>query len=146
MKRMRARRVVRGKCTERMRARCGVHGKCTKRMRILARREREMYETDADPRAACVGKTAGREKTVTSGIIEIDVHGKNVEEALREISGQVARAGDSVYRIRVIHGYHGGTRISEGIRDEFGYGREPRVKRIQMGQNPGITELVLREF
>lgn len=83
---------------------------------------------------------------MTSGIIEIDVHGKNVEEAVREISGQVARAGDSVYRIRVIHGYHGGTRISEGIRDEFGYGREPRVKRIQMGQNPGITELVLREF
>lgn len=83
---------------------------------------------------------------MVSGIIEMDVHGRNVEQALREISGQIARAGNSVYRIRVIHGYHGGTRIAEGIRDEFGYGREPKVKRIEMGQNPGITELILREF
>ncbi|MCI8557788.1 MAG: hypothetical protein HFI19_08490, partial [Lachnospiraceae bacterium] len=51
-----------------------------------------------------------------------------------------------VYRIRVIHGYHGGTRIRDGIREEFGYEREPKIKRITMGDNPGITELVLREL
>ncbi|GFH90789.1 hypothetical protein IMSAGC002_02041 [Lachnospiraceae bacterium] len=30
--------------------------------------------------------------------------------------------------------------------DKFGYGRELKVKRITMGENPGITELVLRKF
>ena len=32
------------------------------------------------------------------------------------------------------------------LREEYGYGREPAVKRIEMGSNQGITELVLREF
>ena len=81
-----------------------------------------------------------------SGIIEINVHGKNVEEALNEIKRYLDKAGAGTYRIRVIHGYHGGTRIRDGIWDEFSYGREPKVKRITMGDNPGITELILREF
>lgn len=83
---------------------------------------------------------------MTSGIIEIDVHGLRVEEAVAKVAGLVQKAGTSTYRIRVIHGYHGGTRIRNGIQDEFSYGREPKVKRIVMGNNPGITELVLREF
>lgn len=83
---------------------------------------------------------------MTSGIIEIDVHGLNVEEAVKAVANQVSHAGKSVYRIRVIHGYHGGTRIRSVIREEFSYGREPKVKRIEMGQNQGITELVLREY
>ena len=81
-----------------------------------------------------------------SGIIEINVHGKNVEEAISEIRKQLNSAKAGVYRIRVIHGYHGGTRIRDGIWDEFSYGREPKVKRIAMGDNQGITELILREF
>lgn len=81
-----------------------------------------------------------------TGIVEIDVHKMNVEEALNAIQKQIDNAGKSVYRIRVIHGYHGGTRIARGIREEFGYEREPKVKRIEMGQNQGITELILREF
>lgn len=81
-----------------------------------------------------------------SGIIEIDVHGKNVEAAIEEIRKHLNNVKPSVYRIRVIHGYHGGTRIRDGIQDEFGYEREPKIKRITMGDNPGITELILREF
>ncbi|MBD5393249.1 MAG: Smr/MutS family protein [Lachnospiraceae bacterium] len=81
-----------------------------------------------------------------SGIIEINVHGKNVEEAIDEIRKQLNSAKANVYRIRVIHGYRGGTRIRDGIWDEFSYGREPKVKRITMGNNQGITELVLRDF
>lgn len=81
-----------------------------------------------------------------SGIVEIDVHGMQTEDAVRTIAGTVERVPGSVYRIRIIHGYHGGTRIRSAIRDEFGYARERKVKRIEMGQNPGITELVLREF
>lgn len=80
------------------------------------------------------------------GIIEIDVHKMNVEEAVNAVSKLVNSAGSGTYRVRVIHGYHGGTRIANGIREEFSYGREPKVKRITMGDNPGITELILREF
>lgn len=83
---------------------------------------------------------------MTSGIIEIDVHGMNTEEAVNAVASKVRSAGNSVYRIRVIHGYHGGTRIRSGIREEFSYGREPKVKRIEMGTNQGITELILREY
>ena len=32
------------------------------------------------------------------------------------------------------------------IRDEFSYGRGPKVKRITTGDNQGIRELILREF
>ena len=70
----------------------------------------------------------------------------NTEEAVNAVASKVRSAGNSVYRIRVIHGYHGGTRIRSGIREEFSYGREPKVKRIEMGNNQGITELILREY
>ena len=84
---------------------------------------------------------------MVSGIIEIDVHGKNTETAIKEIKKQLDHACTGTYRIRVIHGYHGGTRIRrDGIWDEFSYGREPKVKRITMGDNQGITELILRDF
>ena len=59
---------------------------------------------------------------------------------------QIHAAEKSICRIRVIHGYNGGTRIWSMLREEYGYGREPAVKRIEMGDNRGITELVLREF
>lgn len=37
----------------------------------------------------------------------------------------------------IIHVFHGGTRIRDGIWDEFSYGREPKVKRITMGDETG---------
>lgn len=83
---------------------------------------------------------------MTNGIIELDVHGMNTEEAVQAARKAVYQAGSSVYRIRIIHGYHGGTRIRSGIREEFSYGREQKVIRIEMGTNQGITELVLREY
>ncbi|MBR3039482.1 MAG: Smr/MutS family protein [Lachnospiraceae bacterium] len=77
-------------------------------------------------------------------IIELDLHGLSSEEARYRIEKAVKEAGSGVYRIRCIHGYHGGTRIKEMIRREFGYGLEPKIKSIQNGDNEGITELVLR--
>ena len=53
------------------------------------------------------------------------------------------RAGAGVYRIRVIHGCNSGTALRELVRTE--YARHPRVLRIA-DANPGVTELVLREF
>ena len=81
---------------------------------------------------------------LTSGIIEIDLHGMRVEEAIKRVKSEVRKAPGSVYVIRLIHGYHGGTRIREAVEEEFSYGRDDKVKSIRSGSNPGITELVLR--
>ena len=96
--------------------------------------------------AGCGELAAGCQLRHTGGIIKIDVHGKNTEEAKRTIDMQIHAAEKSICRIRVIHGYNGGTRIRSMLREEYGYGRAPAVKRIEMGDNQGITELVLREF
>ncbi|MBR2047449.1 MAG: hypothetical protein IJ960_02525 [Oscillospiraceae bacterium] len=49
-----------------------------------------------------------------------------------------------VYRIRVIHGYHGGQAIKSMLRSR--YGKHPGVLRLEFGLNQGQTDLVLREF
>ncbi|MCD8224962.1 MAG: Smr/MutS family protein [Clostridiales bacterium] len=66
-------------------------------------------------------------------IITIDVHGMTVEKALEVIQKKVNAAGSAVYEVRVIHGFHGGTRIRSAVKEEFGYGREPKVKRCSQG-------------
>lgn len=83
---------------------------------------------------------------MTSGVIEVDLHGLRVEEAIKKTESEVKKASSGVYTIRLIHGYHGGTRIRDAIEEEFSYGRNEKVKRIKQGSNPGITELVLREL
>lgn len=79
-------------------------------------------------------------------IIEMDVHGLNVEQAIVKIETQINKANQSTYRIRVIHGYNRGNNIQRAIYRELGNGYNPKVKRIVGGDNPGITELILREF
>ena len=83
---------------------------------------------------------------MTAGVIEVDLHGLKVEEAVKRAENEVTKASTGVYIVRLIHGYHGGTRIRDAIEEEFSYGRAPKVKRIRQGSNPGITELVLREL
>ena len=79
-------------------------------------------------------------------IIEIDVHGLTVDQAISKIEDQIRRANASTYRIRVIHGFNRGNNIQRGIYREIGHGLNPKVLRITGGDNPGITELILREF
>ena len=83
---------------------------------------------------------------ISSGIIEIDLHGLRADEAFRKAENAVRSADGSVYIIRCIHGYHGGTAIRERLEDEFSYGRNEKVKAVRQGVNPGITELILREL
>ena len=83
---------------------------------------------------------------MTAGVIEVDLHGLKVEEAIKRVENEVEKASSGVYVVRLIHGYHGGTRICDAIEEEFSYGRAQKVKRIRQGSNPGITELVLREL
>nr|WP_308624796.1 hypothetical protein [uncultured Eisenbergiella sp.] len=81
-----------------------------------------------------------------AGIMELDLHGKNVLQAKQEVENALKRADGSVYRLRVIHGFHGGTGIKSMLLEDYSYGREPKVIRVQGGVNPGITELVLRDY
>ena len=83
---------------------------------------------------------------LSSAVIEIDLHGLRTDEAMHKVKNEVNKAPRSVYTIRVIHGYHGGTSIRSAIMDEFSYGRNDKVIRVKPGSNPGITELVLREL
>ena len=81
---------------------------------------------------------------MTPGILELDLHGKNTYQAKVALEAALRRAGAGTYRIRIIPGYHGGTVLRDRVRRE--YGAHPRVKRVEGGFDPGITDLVLREF
>ena len=63
--------------------------------------------------------------------------------ALLPLAG-LSRAKGGTYRIRCIHGCHGGTVLRDMIRRE--YARHPRVIRLEAGINGGTTDLVLREL
>ena len=77
---------------------------------------------------------------------EIDVHGLTVEAALDRVEDLIRKAGSGTYRIRVIHGFNRGNKIQRGIYREIGHGLNPKVIRIEGGDNPGVTEIVLKEW
>ena len=72
----------------------------------------------------------------------IDLHGKNEYQARIAINAALKNSA-SVYRVRVIHGYHNGTALKELIARE--YAAHPKVRRID-ASDPGRTDLVLREL
>ena len=78
-----------------------------------------------------------------AAVIELDVHGMTLTQACTAIDAALRRAGGA-YRIRVIHGYHGGTVLRDGIRRR--YAANAKVRRIELGLNQGETDLILREF
>ena len=75
---------------------------------------------------------------------ELDVHNMTKVQAVTAIDAMLRRADAGVYRIRVIHGYHGGTVLRDGIRRR--YAANAKVRRIELGLNQGETDLILREF
>ena len=80
-------------------------------------------------------------------ITEIDIHGMTPEEAVKAVGKVIKGAPDTVYRIRVIHGYHRGNALQRALYDEFDYFHtSDRVLRMEGGSNPGITEIILREW
>ena len=78
------------------------------------------------------------------GIVSIDLHGRNTYQTKIAVDAALRRANSGTYRLRLIHGYHGGTQLQTMIRKV--YRRHPRVLRLELGLNPGETELVLREY
>ena len=81
---------------------------------------------------------------MNSAFREIDVHGMTRTQAITAVDAALRRCNASVYTLRVIHGYHGGTALRDAIRAH--YKKHPKVKRIELGLNPGETELILREL
>lgn len=79
----------------------------------------------------------------TTGIVTVDLHGCNVHQARIAIDAALRRS-KTAYRLRLIHGYHGGTALRDMIRKE--YAHRPGVLRMEMGLNSGETDLVLREW
>lgn len=77
-------------------------------------------------------------------IINLDLHGLFRDEAVKAIDKALKSADDSTYQIRLVHGYNRGTSLKNMIVEEYRY--HPKVKRIQPGDNLGITVLVLREL
>ena len=74
----------------------------------------------------------------------LDVHGMTRAQAFTAIDARLRRADASVYSIRIVHGYHGGTVLRDAVREH--YRNHPKVKRIELGLNPGETDLILREL
>ncbi len=81
---------------------------------------------------------------MNAGITVADIHGMTRHQAMVCLKSQLRRAGRDVYRIRVIHGYHGGTGLRDMVRS--GFRSDPKVLRVEFGLNQGETDLVLREF
>ncbi len=79
-----------------------------------------------------------------SGFMEVDVHRMTRAQAIRAIDAALRKTNASVYRLRVIHGYNSGTVLRDMVRTY--YRDHPKVKRIEVGLNPGETYMVLREF
>lgn len=77
-------------------------------------------------------------------IVTIDLHGKTTYQAQVTIDALLRRAGAGTYRIRLIHGSHGGTALRDFIRSA--YSCHPKVKRLTLSPDGGATELVLREY
>ena len=78
-----------------------------------------------------------------TGILTLDLHGCTVYQAKIAIDAQLRRVKGSTYRIRLIHGFHGGTALRDMIRTD--YRKHPKVLRMEIGSN-AETDLVLREF
>lgn len=81
---------------------------------------------------------------MSAGIVEIDIHGMNCSQAKVCLQAALRRAKAGTYRIRVIHGFHGGTQLQELVRREIA--KDPKVIRTEVGLNQGQTDLVLREL
>lgn len=79
---------------------------------------------------------------MNSGIVEIDVHGMNQFQAKITINAALKKASKDTYMIRIIHGYRNGTSLRDMIRKE--YRSHPKILRIEISINPGMTELILR--
>ncbi len=77
-----------------------------------------------------------------AAIVTLDLHGKTQYQARIALDAALRRSR-GVYRIRIVHGWHGGTALRELVRGA--YAAHPRVLRVEP-VSEGETDLVLREL
>ena len=80
----------------------------------------------------------------SSAFQEIDVHNMTRSQAITAIDAKLRKTDSSVYQLKVIHGFHGGTVLRDAVRTH--YRNHPKVKRMELGLNQGETTLILREL
>ena len=78
-----------------------------------------------------------------AAILTVDLHGCTVYQARIVIDTHLKRVKPGTYRIRLIHGCHGGTALRDMIRRD--YRSHPKILRLEAGNNTE-TDLVLREW
>ena len=64
-------------------------------------------------------------------------------QAIAAIDAVLRRTKGEVYRLTVIHGYHGGTVLRDAVRAH--YRGHPKVLRVELGLNQGQTDLIGEE-
>lgn len=79
-----------------------------------------------------------------TGIVELDIHNMTWYQAKTFIDSRIKRAKKDVYVIRIIHGYHSGTKLRDMVRKE--YRSNPKVKRVELSMNQGVTDIILRDL
>ena len=84
------------------------------------------------------------QKQMNTGVIELDIHGMTKYQAKMSIDSLLKKSKANIYRIIVVHGYHSGTELMNMVRKD--YRKNPKVLRVEIGLNQGITELVLRDL
>ncbi|MFW5914142.1 MAG: Smr/MutS family protein [Bacillota bacterium] len=73
-------------------------------------------------------------------IMDLDIHGMVVEEAIAHIEKTIKKAPKDVEAIRVIHGYHSGSALKRAIQDPNRI-RSKRLVRRRYTANQGETIL-----
>lgn len=77
-------------------------------------------------------------------IITVDLHGLYQDEAIKVIDRTLKNSDQTTYQIKLVHGFNRGTSLKDMIFNEYRY--HSKVRRIQPGENLGVTILVLREL
>ena len=72
----------------------------------------------------------------------IDIHGYTVEEAKKYIEQTIVKLDKNITELVVIHGYHGGAKLKDLLRNPNGI-RSRRISRRKYTMNQGETILEL---
>lgn len=73
-------------------------------------------------------------------LLDVDVHGMMVEEAIAHIQKVIKKAGKDVEGVRIIHGYRSGNALKKAVQDPNKI-RSKRIVRRRYTMNQGETIL-----
>lgn len=76
-------------------------------------------------------------------LLDVDIHGMMVEEAINHIEKIIKKAGKDVEGIRIIHGYRGGNALKKAVQDPNRI-RSKRIVRRRYTMNQGETILEIK--